>query len=146
MVRAEGVEPPRLATLEPKSSASTSSATRADKERRYSKDRRRGNRLRLSRVCGGERNDHDSADAARNSAAARTAATLSARTAYTGTAGNACSIAGRGRADTRHDTVAYPRVTDRLGAANPGVVCHYLEVRKRVSVIVRTRRVEEDKV
>ena len=61
MVRAEGLEPPRLSTLEPKSSASTSSATRArtllrkrlsgDRrapQRRYSKDHRRGNRLGVS--------------------------------------------------------------------------------------------------
>ena len=44
MVRAEGVEPPHLSILEPKSSASTSSATRARlrKEAAYSKDGRLG--------------------------------------------------------------------------------------------------------
>jgi hypothetical protein len=45
MVRAEGLEPPHLAILEPKSSASTSSATRARplKVAAYSKDGRLGN-------------------------------------------------------------------------------------------------------
>ena len=45
MVRAEGLEPPHLSILEPKSSASTNSATRADAEgaRAYSKDAPRGN-------------------------------------------------------------------------------------------------------
>src|SRR5215210_7984090 len=45
MVRAEGLEPPHLAILEPKSSASTSSATRARplEVAAYSKDGRLGN-------------------------------------------------------------------------------------------------------
>ena len=45
MVRAEGVEPPHLSILEPKSSASTNSATRARpaKVGAYSKDVRSGN-------------------------------------------------------------------------------------------------------
>ena len=55
MVRAEGLEPPRLATLEPKSSASTSSATRArtllQRWRAYSKAGRRGKRGRLPACC-----------------------------------------------------------------------------------------------
>ena len=60
MVRAEGLEPPHLAILEPKSSASTSSATRArpqiaahtpiqrtgeNRKRAYSKDKRAGKPL-----------------------------------------------------------------------------------------------------
>src|SRR3982751_3682545 len=42
MVRAEGLEPPHLAILEPKSSASTSSATRARPPERWAAYNRRG--------------------------------------------------------------------------------------------------------
>ena len=92
-------------------------------ERGYSKDRRRGNRLRRSRVLGSERIAHGSTAPARNSdTAAATAAPT--RTADAGSARNARAVARSARDSkpaARHrrsgagnDSVAGARITDRV--------------------------------
>ena len=103
MVRAEGVEPPHLSILEPKSSASTSSATRAAQEgAAYSKDKQwskpdgdRQPRLQSRRSTGKETPNAATAAfpgsaglAARNSSALTRSGTGATRIADPGTAGN----------------------------------------------------------
>ena len=106
VVRAEGVEPPRLSTLEPKSSASTSSATRANRPRGYSKDRRGSKRMWQPEMPAGVRilekgphlaartpDDPSYARFARHTAAG-SAAAIATRAAHPGAGRNSFTSAG----------------------------------------------------
>src|SRR5437763_16437274 len=107
MVRAEGLEPPHLSILEPKSSASTNSATRARPKKRRPITGRGGGATRPDRqpLVPGERYGQKEPGNAATAPAAATASAAATPSTATDAAGNAdagprrrCSVAPRSTA------------------------------------------------